>query len=125
MRVLSPVFRLPILLQNGATKISLPWLRQPSAQLVFRFARGRMPRLYVFFQDNTFWEDGKENPWSKTHKKGEFTGLKIPCGARVLFKPSDTCPDDNPTKWAPDSLEGVVAGFCVQPAYAWFRQYLV
>ena len=45
---------------------------------------------YVCFQENTHWEDGQESPWSMTHKKGEFTGLKIPFGARVLFKPSTT-----------------------------------
>ena len=33
---------------------------------------------YVCFQHNIHWEDGQESPWSMTHKKGEFTGLKIP-----------------------------------------------
>ena len=33
--------------------------------------------------ENTHWEDGKESPWSLTHKKGEFDGIKIPFGARV------------------------------------------
>ena len=75
------------------------------------------------FQENSFCEDGHESPWSKTHRKGEFNGLKIPFGARVLFKPSDTHADDKPTKWALDALQGVFAGYHVQPGYTWPKQY--
>ena len=60
-----------------------------------------------------------------THKKSEFTGLKIPFGARVLFKPSTTRPEDIPKKWEPDALEGVFAGCYFQPGYTWSKQYLV
>ena len=79
---------------------------------------------YVCFQENTFWADGHECPSAKTHKKGEFTGLKIPSRARVFLKPSGARPDDKPTKWAPDSLEGVFAGYFVQPGYTWSRRCL-
>jgi len=80
---------------------------------------------YVCIQETTFWEDGHESPWAKTHRKGEFVGLKIPFGARVLFKPSDTRPDDKPSQWAPDALEGVFAGYHLQLGYTWSKQYLV
>ena len=76
---------------------------------------------YVF-QHNTHWEDGQESPWSMTHKKGEFTGAKIPLGARVLFKPSATRPNDIPQKWEPDALEGVFAVYYIQPGYTWSKQ---
>ena len=71
---------------------------------------------YVCFQENTYWEDGRESPRSTTHKKGEFTGLKIPFGARVLFKPSATRPEDIPKKWEPDALEGVLRATTYSPA---------
>ena len=61
--------------------------------------------------ENTFWEDGNESPWSLTHKKGEFTGHKIPFGARVFFKPNDIRPNDVPGKNEPDGLEGVFGGY--------------
>ena len=80
---------------------------------------------FVWVQENTFWEDGHESAWAKTHRKGEFTGLKIPFGARVLFKPSGTRLDDKLTRWAPDSLEGVFAGYLIQPGYTWSREYLL
>ena len=43
----------------------------------------------------------------------------------MLFKPSDRRPDDKPTKWEPDALEGVFAGYHNQPGYTWSKQYLV
>ena len=58
-------------------------------------------------------------------KKGEFNGLKIPFGARVWFKPSDTRPGDVPGKWEPDALEGVFGGYEMAPGYAWSKRYLV
>ena len=80
---------------------------------------------YVCFMENTTWEDGKESPWSITHKKGEFAGARIPFGAKVWFKPSETRPDDVPGKWEPDSLEGVLAGYLMAPGYTWTKQYPV
>ena len=58
---------------------------------------------HACLMENTHWEDGEESPWSKTHKKGEFNGIKIPFGARVYFKPSETRVGDVPGKWEPDS----------------------
>ena len=75
--------------------------------------------------ENTHWEDGEESPWAKTHKKGEFEGMRIPFGARVLFKPSETRPGDVPGKWEPDALEGILAGYDMAPGYTWTRRYLV
>ena len=80
---------------------------------------------HACFMDNTHYEDGDESPWNKTHKKGEFTGLKIPFGARVLFKPSDTRPGDVPGKWEPDGVDGIFAGYDMTPGYHWSKRYLV
>ena len=74
--------------------------------------------------ENTHCEDSKESPWSLTHKKGEFDGIKIPFGARVYFKPSETRPGDVPGKWEPDSLGGIFAGYDMAPGYTGFRRYL-
>ena len=41
------------------------------------------------------------------------------------FEPSEKRPDDKPTTWAPDFLEGVFAGYHIQPGYTWSKQYLV
>ena len=80
---------------------------------------------HACFMQNTHCEDGEESAWSLTHKKGEFTGMKIPFGARVWFKPSDTRPGDVPGKWEPDALEGVFAGYDIAPGYTWTKRYLV
>ena len=77
------------------------------------------------FMENTHWESGHESPWAKTHRKGEFTGPKIPFGARVLFKPSETRPGDVPGKWEPDSVEGVFAGYEMSPGYHWSKRFFV
>jgi len=67
---------------------------------------------------------GEKTPWSMTHTNREFTGLKIPFGARVLFKPSATRPEGIPQKWEPDALQGVFAGYYTHPGYTWSQQYL-
>ena len=80
---------------------------------------------HACFMENTHWEDGRESAWAKTHRKGEFTGPKVPFGARVWFKPSETRLGDVPGKWEPDSLEGVFAGYLLSPGYQWTKQFLV
>ena len=75
--------------------------------------------------ENTHWEDGEESPWSKTHKQGEFRGIKVPFGARVLFKPNATRPQDVPGRHEPDSVEGVFAGYELSPGYRWSKRYLI
>ena len=75
--------------------------------------------------ENTHWEDGQESPWAKTHKQGEFDGIKIPFGARVWFKPNTSRPADVPGKWEPDGLEGVFAGYEMAPGYTWTKRYIV
>ena len=80
---------------------------------------------HACLMENTHCEDGEESPYSKTHKKGEFLGTKIPFGARVTFKPSETRPGDAPGKWEEDCLEGIFAGYEMSPGYVWSKRYLV
>ena len=80
---------------------------------------------HACFMENTHWEDGKESPWSKTHKKGEFEGIKIPFGARVLFEPNASRPNDVPGKWEPDSIDGIFVGYEMAPGYTWSKRYIV
>ena len=64
---------------------------------------------YACVKENIFCEDGCESAWLKTHRKGEFPGPKIKFGARVCFKPCEARPEDRPSEWQPDSVEGVFA----------------
>ena len=93
--------------------------------LVSLLVVGRTHRLIHASWKNTHWEGGEESAWSKTHKKGELGGLKIPFGARVWFKPNVTRPNDVPGKYEPDALEGVFGGYEIAPGYTWIKRYLV
>ena len=80
---------------------------------------------HACFMENTHWESGKESPYNKTHKKGEFLGLKIPFGARVDFKPNPTRPNDVPGKFEPDAVAGIFGGYEMNAGYVWSKRYYV
>ena len=50
------------------------------------------------FMHNTSHLEGVESPWALTHKNGEFSGFRVPFGAKVLFKPSNVRAQDLPGK---------------------------
>ena len=88
---------------------------------------GLPPRFWSFvapgdcFLKNVDTEHG-ESAWFHTHGK-EFEGLRIPVGAKVVYKPSST--KFHTKKWEPPSSIGVFAGYKIRRGYEWKGEFLV
>ena len=75
------------------------------------------------FGRNTQVRDG-DSSWNIRHKKGQFTGPKIPFGAAVNFKLSPISKQKK-SKFSPDSQVGVFFGYVLQPGGLWKNEFYV
>ena len=81
------------------------------------------------FAANTAIVDG-ESPWQLRHGKGHFSGLMLPFGCLVDFKPSAVKPGRRARrvphpKFAPIAEPGVFMGYHVLPGGRWRGDFLV
>ena len=75
------------------------------------------------FGRNTQVRDG-DSSWNLRHKKGQFTGPKIPFGAAVNFKLSPISKQKK-SKFSPDSQVGIFFGYVLQPGGVWKSEFYV
>ena len=84
---------------------------------------------YCVAENNRPREDGI-TPWEHTHKgtdQEKFKALRIPFGAKVMYKPSKTHQkiQDEIQKNDPNLRIGVFAGYQIEHGYTWRGRYLI
>ena len=71
--------------------------------------------------------EGREqgSRWAVAHNSAEFTGLRLPFGCEVIFKPVVTKKIDRRLrkKWGPAGSPGIFAGYEMKPGYGWTGRY--
>ena len=55
----------------------------------------------------------------------DFSGIKIPFGAKILFWNNPKLKAPNISKFSPTAAEGIFLGYHIQPGFIWKEEYLV
>ena len=114
---------------EAAVKSVLQGTRSTLENAGFKAAWWPMAVRHWCFATNTAIENG-ESSWQLRHGKGHFSGLRLPFGCLVDFKPSAVKPGKRGRqvphpKFAPVAEPGVFMGYHILPGGRWRGDYLV